>query len=90
MPLIKFNADMSGGQVMQDMSPGARHFLQRNRYTAWREKWMHNHPFLRDHPDQLPKYLREKAAQRGEHVRVERDLDSSSLSRAAQEDHQLR
>ena len=59
---------------MQDVSGDSRRFLQRKKYTSWRERWLNNHPYLAEYPDEIPNYLREKAAQRGEVVKVERDF----------------
>ena len=70
VPLIKFNANMSGGQAMQDVSGGARGFLQKHKYSTWRENWDQNHPYLSEHPEKMPRFVREQSARRGEHVPV--------------------
>ena len=70
VPLIKFRSNMSAGGVMVDVSRSARRFLEKNRYAEARAKWYANHQHLEAHPEEVPEYLREQAAQRGEHVRL--------------------
>ena len=80
VPLIKFRANMTSGGVMQDVSSSARHFLKKNVYAKSRAKWYGNHPHLSDHPEEVPGYLREQAAQRGEHVRLGRETGGDGYS----------
>lgn len=62
VPLLKFPANMSGGQPMENVAGSARAYLKTNKYSAWREKWRKEHPYLVEHPEELPSYLRGKAA----------------------------
>ena len=80
VPLIKFRANMSGGGVMVDVSASARAFLQKNRYSEARAKWYANHQHLERHPEEVPEYLREQAAKRGEHVRLDMETGGDGYS----------
>ena len=62
IPLLKFTMNVSASEMMEDVSMGARALLQKNKYSAWREKWNKNHPYLAEHPDEVPEYLRKQAA----------------------------
>ena len=80
VPLIKFRANMSGGGVMVDVSASARALLQKNRYSEARAKWYANHQHLERHPEEVPGYLREQAAKRGEHVRLDMETGGKGYS----------
>ena len=80
VPLIKFRSNMSAGGVMVDVSRSARRFLEKNRYAEARAKWYANHQHLEHHPEELPDYLREQAAQRGEHVRLDMETGGEDYS----------
>ena len=49
----------------------ARLFLEKDAYAKSSAKWHSNHPHLAAHPEDLPNYLREQAAMRREHTRLE-------------------
>jgi hypothetical protein len=71
VPLLKFRSDMRSGGIMEDVSHDARLFLEKDAYAKSSAKWHSNHPHLAAHPEDLPNYLREQAAMRREHTRLE-------------------
>ena len=66
IPLLKFGADMESSHAILDVSGGAR--MHAARYAAMHDKWRKNHPYLVDHQEAYPTYVREQAAQRGEYL----------------------
>jgi len=80
IPLIKLRSNMTAGGVMEDVSGSARRFLEKDRYSKARAKWYANHQHLEHHPEELPDYLREQAAQRGEHVRLDMETGGEDYS----------
>jgi hypothetical protein len=68
VPLIKFNLSNPADTVMTDVSAGARQFLKEHSHSEWRTKWLKNHPFLRDHPEEMPGYLREQAERQARRI----------------------
>ena len=66
--------------VEVSVSASARAFLQKNRYSEARAKWYANHQHLERHPEEVPEYLREQAAKRGEHVRLDMETGGDGYS----------
>ena len=73
IPLLKFSEDMVGRHAIQDVSNGAR--MHAARYSSMHEKWRKHHPYLVDHPEKRPRYVREQAAQRGEYLPLKQHAD---------------
>ena len=62
VPLIKFNLS---GQLLSNMATGARRFLKNHPHEQMRDTWLRDHPFLRDHPEKMPHYIRQQMKRLG-------------------------
>jgi hypothetical protein len=84
VPLIKFNLSNPPESVMMDVSANARRFLKEHSHAEWRSKWLNNHPFLRDHPEEMPGYLREQAERQARRIgKLEEDAELEEASPAS-------